>query len=229
MAYIVQSLIGNQGVQLGSEEFLRPMSFGSNWRRIRILCRAQVNTANVMAHDTGLRLGICQGVAGGVYTNTSNYIGGEINAEAGSYPWAMHASNNYQSEGGGGYCSGYTVQKLNGVLNRLPDGSGTGAMYVALASALNPLTHGVNITKNYYGSYTISTLGTASTQITSAYGNPYCFYRSLEDEQAYGFVTRVGTSDTYTSMSDFMDTVSVSWNHSCPTVEVTQLSVIRYA
>jgi len=229
MAYIAQSFIGNQGVQLGNEEFLRPMSFGSNWQRIRILCRAQVKTTSIMAADTGLRLGVCRGEAGGVYTNTSNYLGGEINASAGPFSWIMHASNNYQSEGGGGYNSGYTVQKLNGVLTRRIDGASTGGMYMAMASALNPLTHGVNITKNYYGSYTISTLGTASTQITSAYGNPYCFYRSLEDEQAYGFVTRVGTSDTYTSMSDFMDTVSVSWNHSCPTVEVTQLSVIRYA
>ncbi len=38
MADIVLTIVGDRGIRLGDEQFIRRMAMGSNWNRIRIGC-----------------------------------------------------------------------------------------------------------------------------------------------------------------------------------------------
>ena len=62
MAFIVQQFTGDNGVQLGNEEIIRPFTFGTNWSNIRLGIRMACNGVAALT-SVDFRMGICTGNA----------------------------------------------------------------------------------------------------------------------------------------------------------------------
>lgn len=60
MAYIVEQFVGDNGVQLGYEDMIRPFSFGTNWQKIRVGILCAIN-GSVTLPSIFPSLGICTG------------------------------------------------------------------------------------------------------------------------------------------------------------------------
>lgn len=74
MAFIKETFVGENALYLGSEEFIRPMSFGGQWRKIRIgllytIAIPQGLAAHTYFNSTGggiICVGVCQGLNSGL-------------------------------------------------------------------------------------------------------------------------------------------------------------------
>ena len=91
MAFIVESLAGDRRLQLGGEEFVRPMSFGGRWGRLRIGLRCMVNAATTITNG-GFVVGVCSGSTNTfVSSTTTDYIGMVIGSTGGYSNWGYTA------------------------------------------------------------------------------------------------------------------------------------------
>jgi hypothetical protein len=64
MASIVENIVGDKALQLGNEEFVRPLNFGNNWNYIRIIARVTIN-GSATINSPRFQFGVCDG-----WTNT---------------------------------------------------------------------------------------------------------------------------------------------------------------
>lgn len=226
MATIVENITGDKAIQLGNEELVRKLGYGTNWTKLKIGCRLCVNgTANVTTPR--FQMGLC---VGDQFTFASSsciqYVGTCTNETAtmtynGSDGFVYGESTNFPYVTKVGASASYSI--IGGASNMYypSGGSGrTGITYVILTkvSATSMSIEGCYLSATEY-------LLTPTT---------YDLLRIMDDEASTtaftnNFVTQFGPR-TISGMSNVvdLDTLSIYWSHSTPTVDVHDICVVRY-
>lgn len=231
MASIVQNILGDNALQLGNEEFVRKMQWGNNWNSLRIGARVTLNGA---ANLSGIRLqlGVCNGDTNTWSSATcAGYVAACCGAITNSGGTALgFDGTNYRYSGPGVNDSGYT-SKLGSTVSDAQGGSNGAYQYIAATGSGNkPSILMADIGRASASSYTVAWHVVNATQLAQ---NPrfYDLLRSMEDPglSGYGatFVTARG-ANTRTGMPSNMDTLSVYWNYATPTIEFSEICVIRF-
>ena len=235
MASIVENIIGDRALQLGSEEFVRKMAIGNNWNFLRIAARVQINGMATISAPR-LQLGLCDGDQATFASANCNYVGATLNVDNNTR-WRF-ASDAYSGGVPAITQGALAVKKIVNTTTEAILGVSIEG-YIAAASLGNPSLYFVDVFRVSASSYTVYFNRCIVSQVTNAAANltsTYAFLRCAEDELcsstfATNYITSYTTiiaSLTLTGMSANMDTVSIYWNKSTPTVEISDLSVIRF-
>ena len=231
MASIVENIIGNKALQLGGEEFVRKLSFGNDWRKLRIGIRLIVNgSANIPA-PRRLVMGLCDG-------DQFTYLSGSCLSFAGS-GWGLNNGGVWTYDGVNGryamYAGGsvhYVLAKVGAAITETSTGDNT-PHYVKTGISGTPHMLLVDITRASSSSYTVQGYAPDGTTILNL---PDVYNFMLTTESEY-YSTLVGIVDTYvdrmnsataTGLSSNLDTLSIYWSLASPTVEITDVCVLRY-
>ena len=227
MASIVENITGDKALQLGNEEFVRKMAIGNNWNYLRIGCRLIVNGTSDIANPRFF-LGLNNGDQNTFASSScAGWIGvGPSLSAAASwvytttvYRYGQTASTLYMR-----YAS-----KLNSTTVEATGGATT-SCYLATAGN-GPTIVYADIQRTSSSTYTVFW---RYADITKApLGSTfYDLLRCMEDETsanyATNFTTGTGGSGSITGMPSNFDTVSVYYNKSTPTIEISDLCVVRF-
>lgn len=247
MSFLVQRL-SDYRFNLGREEFIRPMLWGSNWNSLRIAALVQVNTASTFVNPFSfpqIALGVTTGNSGILVDTTVDVIGG--------CPAIASANFTYGSGSGAYYVGAATVgatsfQKIGSTFTTVTAGA-TAAYLGALQQAGNALVGRtpivVDIVKSTLATgvaspYTV-TLWTPSTNANLVDCPPATFFGGTSAAQVgvqsfnapYG-ITAALTSDgapaTLAVTGNMLhDSAFLMWNRTQPTLDVSAFVVIRFA
>ena len=219
MAFIAQPIVGDQRIQLGNEEFLRTFNFGNQWTNLRIAGRLTIND-----YQTAIFPGVMAiGVSNGNWTSYAkpvplmDWVGIQIGPYVSGWLYNAGATANF-SVPQGGSCP--LTRKVGAVVTTVTPGNNTGN-YVNSSKA-GPSGFLVTISRTTALSYTIVWWGGANattiSRITSLYN---------AESTTTGLLQGV-TAVSITGGS-YYDTLSIYWNNSTPTLEISDLTVVRLA
>ncbi len=209
MGYIVESIVGDRAIQLGNEDFARTMSMGTQWQKIRIgFLNSVWNTGGSITGRT-VALGVCQGVDHTYGDPSCTDFIGVI------WPGVAQGGGHYQS------ANYITVAQRTGVAETSAHDNNNPNMFLSAAPGSVRFPFIVDILKGpvnytlYYYAPGVSSLVDVSTSTFLSY---------MENES---FVTQPPISLAYSGAGLF-DSVCLSWHRSVPTVEVSDLCVVRF-
>lgn len=221
MAFVT-FILNEKRIQLGAETLVRPLSFGTNWRKLRIGFRCSLADTLADCNFTTLLVGVMQGGYGWpdptVPDALAPIIGGtNLNTAA---TWSR------LRDGSGNMCyrvisSTATVWKqLNTVKVSATNGSGNGFLPTTHTGLLGGVLANVeNLGTSFSTTSWASTVGniTRATLLTA-----------METETSpSGFTTQANTTIAYTGTAQF-NHAFVFWNHSTPSMDITDFCVTRY-
>lgn len=100
MAQLVQSFVGDTALRLQDEEYVRQMTFGTNWRQIRIAMRVSMpQGTGSLGNAPLLYAGLCQGTANGFKSSsTDEWLGMRVGS--GNWNYSGIAPAGYTINGG---------------------------------------------------------------------------------------------------------------------------------
>lgn len=229
MATIVENISGDKALQMGNEEFVRKLGYGTNWTKLRLGCRMWVNGVTDVVTPR-FQMGLC---VGDVNTFASSsciqYVGSTTNTTGNITYNAGLLSFFYQASGNSPYV---TKVGASATYNMFAGAGHSPGNYAAAGSGRTVIVV-TDITKASATSVTIR-VGYTSDADYANIPVTYHLLRTLDDE--------VGTSTftasyfdwlvlrTITGMSNVvdLDTVSIYWSHSTPTVEVHDIVAVRF-
>lgn len=237
MASIVETITGDKAVQLGiGEEFVRPLSFGNQWSKIRIGMRLAINgNANLGAGLQRLGFGLCNGNQL-TYKSSScvSWVGISWGINPGA-AWTYDAVNNWYAVYSGGSVS-YVTTKVGATVTDTSTGNNT-PHYISGTLRNAPSIIMTQIDRVSSSSYSVKGYMPGGVQVAST-PSFYDLMRCMEDEEmntiangGYGrtFVDHNLSSATATGVSSTLDTLSFFWERaSLPTIEVSDLCVLRF-
>jgi hypothetical protein len=228
MAWIVQQFTSDRGIQLGCEDLVRKLPWGTNWTKMRIGCRVATNGVNSIPDPNYApvpRMGIC--------TGSTAYIGNTTDAVwwqpianwsanlLGSNPYQYYhpngsAINNafFQKVGDN---VGYQVNKYSGgsmIWSANPTGWRTG-WFVDFVKSSSSVTN-----SSFYGPSNVQL-------VDCTRGN---FLASMEYETTPWNTTAISVNTQtlpYRNFSDW-DSVHLGWCRSSPTTVFFDLCVVRF-
>lgn len=231
MAQIVETIIGDRRIQLGNEEMIRQMSFGSKWSKLRIIVRFSINgTANITAPE--FVVGVCCGLTNGYKSSNTDFVFGlcipgfhssiqdNLNYNAGPPAW-------YQSSDSIGY--DVTWRTGNTTTKNHPTGVSS---FVASTANNPPACLAVDIVR--IGTvYSVPAWYCPNSQAQVQAGN-------TQKQQFIGADSETGspwsnmtqatlTSSNSVSDPHMCDCVTVFWSKASPTAEISDLQVVRFA
>lgn len=228
MATIVENISGNKALQLGGEEFVRKLTFGNAWNRIRIGIMCVLNGSANIAPPRRLVMGLCDGDQF-TYQSASclSFVG---------ISWGPNAGGNWTYDGVGGtygmYAAGsvsYVTSKINTTVTDTSTGNnatkylktgGSGTPHLLMVELIRSATPGTYSVRGYAPD------GTDILSIPSFYN----FMLSMEWEDTGNFTTyfeRLAAANA-TGMSTNLDTLSLYWSLASPTIEITDVCVLRF-
>lgn len=225
MADIVLTIVGDRGIRLGDEQFIRRMAMGSNWNRIRIGCTLVFDASgNVSA--AGFALGACNGLVN--YTDAgAEVVAAHIGNALFNSTYTYTAGPPKRLSGGSNPRSAIT--KVGGV-ETLAAGSATASVVSSdITGSRSAMFCDI---RKVGGNATISV--TNWLPVSAAVPN-WTRYKFLQDLQAdatptYTDATIEGTTSSIAYVgTGNLDCVFIRWNQASPTVEITNLTVVRYA
>jgi len=126
-----------RGMRLRNEEFIRPLSFGNNWSKLRIVLLVGVNDGLEIVNAI-FDVGVCSGATRGIGSNNPvNYVGSGVGGE----PGGRYVANRIQTSfvTGGWYSSAGTrhfIAQHGSVVDSYVSDSG-GTFYLGTTGALN--------------------------------------------------------------------------------------------
>jgi len=230
MASIVENITGNKALQLGNEEFVRKMTWGNNWNWLRIGCRASLNGSATLS-TIRLQLGVANGDTDTwSSSNCAGYVaaccGAITNTGGTTLTWD---GTNYRYSGPGVNDSGAT-SKLGSTVSDTQGGTNGTLRYIASsAGGSNPSILMADIVRVGGGTYTCYWRTVTSTQLAQL-PTFYDFLRCMEDNSLSSYAPTYigGASGMNRTTVDNLDTLSVYWNYSTPTIEIADLCVVRF-
>jgi hypothetical protein len=236
MAWIFDRYIYSRRFQIGREEFLRPLPFGTNWQTVRIGVRFSVNDSARSTYaggnwGYGMYLGVAQGAStsfladtvtdwiGGGYIGSTAQPSGQLAFNAGSpnyYLMNLGRPNALRKTG-----SSYTFTAESSVSIYIV-GSGENAGYG------NQLFCGcyVDIVKGSPYTITIyytNSAANAQTNLTEA-----AFLTNMESGGTPTLTAVAGAKTLAYTGAGLFDTLSIVCPRSWPSTEIGTLAVVRY-
>lgn len=227
MASIVENIVGDKALQLGNEEFVRKMAIGNNWNRLRIGCRLIVNgTADISAPRfyLGLNNGDQETFSS---SSCAGWIGSGTNPSIGNV-W-VYGTTTYRYGRIGTLPFMLFAKKLGSTTTETTAGTQTDS-YLATPGS-GPTIVYADFFRTSSSTYTV-TWRQADSGHAVLSTTFYDLLRCMEDETSGGYATNftdtTGTSTSITGMPSNFDTVSIYWNKSTPTIEISDLSIVRF-
>lgn len=228
MAYIVEQFVGDRGIQLGYEEFVRPLSFGTNWQKLRLGVHWAFNGSATLPIGIQPRLGFCVGNTG--------WFGSPVDAISG-VPWGggtpqltgTPPATYYQSSA----TTVLTQQNIAGSVTNVANSYN----YSGASASLYPTT----VRSAQFFTLTKGTSG--SSAITHQYGGTLTaqaavdvsrssFLAQMENEAAAVSGLTLGTNSATTLASGvytkLWDSIFINWSRAVPTVCIYEICVVRY-
>lgn len=235
MPFITSSL-NDQKLQLGQEEFVRPMWFGPAWRKIRIGMLGYLNidpvawgsqfTGVLVARHFDFYMGVCQGATGSFFAQncTEAWLmspyetgGGQALQRDGANLGTFAASLN----------PGKLVSRFGSKITTTTAGSTGifGTIYPQLGQYFVDFTLPGSSGGQITAVYSTSGFGTGQVAISRA-----TFLKNMEIEPIANMVNaaQMGSISTTYNGSFNLDCVNVAWGRSMPTWEITELCVTRF-
>ena len=229
MASIVETISGDRALQLGNEEFVRKMAIGNNWNKLRLGMRVLVNgTGDIVSPR--LQMGVCSGDTNTfASTNCTGYVGASLNPRnSGNMTYSAGVYNYGQAAA---VPPAISVKKLVNTVTEANFG-GTNDGYLPSATLGNTALCFVDIIRLTASSYTVAWQRCNTSAMASLATTFYTLLRAGEDEALTTTFSTTYTSTlaaiAVTGLPAVMDTLSIYWNKSTPTVEISDISVIRF-
>lgn len=229
MANIVENIIGDKALELGGEEFVRKLSFGSAWTKIRIGMRFILNGSANIAPPRRLVMGLCEG-------DQFTYLSGSCLSFAG-IGWGLNNGGSWTYDGANGryamYAGGsvsYVLAKVGASLTETSTVNSV-ARYIKTGISGTPHMMLVELTRASASSYTVRGYAPDSTDISTipAWLN---FMRSMAIEHweaaTLGVYVSQGNNATASGLTSNLDTLSIYWSLASPTIEISDLCVLRF-
>jgi len=223
MAFITKYAVTDGRLQLGAEELLWTMPFGTNWQKVRIAFRCVAFDTGIQGNltDSTLAVGVCQGLVGFQNPATVDWLGVVAGSRVGTL-WNRTAGPPI-----------YFTPPDNGAITHTKQGavttrvSQTGASTATLMADTRflPGMHFLDVTKgspNYAVQYYTSS--NASTANRSA------FITSMETETSPGGVTALNSTTAVPyAGSGLFSALSIFWSKSVPCLEIADVVLIRFS
>lgn len=228
MATIVENILGNKALQIGGEEFVRKLSFGNAWNRLRLGIMCVLNGSANIAPPRRLVMGLCNGDQL-TYQSAScvGFVGISWGPNAGG-SWSYDGINGYYNMYAGGSVS-YVTTKVNTTVTDTSTSNNVGHCIKSGGSGQPHLLFVEFIRSATPGTYSVRGYAPDATQILSI-PSFYLFMRHMEWEETGNSTTyfdRLGAANA-TGMTTTLDTVSIYWSLASPTFEITDVCVLRF-
>lgn len=232
MAFIVEQLVGDRGIQIGNEEIIRPFSFGTNWNKIRVGMLFAVNGFSSFPTGVFPIIGICTGNDAMNSPNCVDAVFHRYTYPLGQFLYSGTPPANYY--GMSGTSSNLAFQRVGSTNTQF--GAGISWWSQFSANPTNQRTgYMFTITKGAVGSATIQydviyhvSGGTAgATDVSRG-----TFLLGMETEagavapMTYSSVTNPSLPLRF--VKDW-DSMFINWNRATPTMCVYCMSVVRFA
>ncbi len=238
MAWIFDRFVNSRRFQMGREELLRPLPFGTDWTRLRIGIRYSVNDSARSAYVTAGNYGYCtylgiqQGTGSFLNSTVADWIGG---GNIGSNALPNGQLNSYNAGSPGYYTmaqgrpnavwktgSSYTFASESSVtvyITGSGENAGFGNQYFC-GSYVDIIKGSPNYTFNIYY---CDTIANAQTNVTEA-----AFLANMELGGTPTNTTgAAGKTIAYTG-SGLFDTLSIIVTRCWPSTEIGSIAVVRY-
>lgn len=236
MAYIVQTLSANR-LQIGHEEMLRPLVFGSQWNAVRIAALVQVDTAASFLNSNSLpplALGIATGASGIWNDGTTDVIAASPSINF-SHNWTWGTgSGNYYVQCSSGGMTGF--QKIGSAFTTATSGSSVCFMG-ALPNFGTPSNYRTIVAADFIkgtpqtGSATPYSVifWAPNSAATAADASLTNFFDRVQQMNAITNCVALGTATLTPSGSMAHDYALLAWNRSSPAFDVCAWAAIRFA
>lgn len=224
MAAIVE-VNGERRLQMGAEEFVRSFNFGARWTKIRI---GMTLGFNGIANCSGnFQLGVCSGTDGLLAPTSGSYYGFQPTvAWQAAQTWTYTSGLYFNNASSNGYWivkRGSTFTDTNAV--------GTGYYQGWAPYALSWFS--IVLTRTSWNVINGKSSHASNTAQISQPLTDWYFYKNMENEGTAGLWGSADDSHNRTepanALLDPLDNVSFSWNRSCPTLEIGNIGVVRFA
>lgn len=226
MATIVETVIGDRRVQLGAESFARKMIWGGDWVKLRLIFRISSSDSGADVTNAGLVVGFSSGATNGYESGSLTafigcYMGGGYLQPYDSVAWGRGTYNTILGYG----LAGMRTLSKSGSTVTLGGSNASNAAHVPVSSTGSVGALWLDITRQsgafymYAGGWNLS----SGTNVTMGIFNLGC-----EDagDQIWSGVWGSGTLNY--AGSDIFDSVMIRWNKSNPTIEISNLRVMRF-
>lgn len=233
MAYITEQFVGDRSVQLGCEDFVRPMPWGTNWTKIRIGIRLATNGYATIGGWSGCapfpRIGVCTGSqATWAGTSTDCMVWTALTWN-GTGNYSGSAPNNYYFFTGGS-TNVAMFQKVGSAFNYLASYWSASVCWSANPTALRSCWF-LDIYKpsNAFNNITATVYLPNSTQVLVDCTRSN-YLAMLENETAPANLTGTGGANygTMSRTNKDWDSVFVAGMRAVPTTEFFDISLVRF-
>jgi hypothetical protein len=230
MASIVENISGDKALQLGGEEFVRPLSCGNDWNKIRIGMRLAINgTSNLPAGAQRLAVGLCSGNQFTYQSSSCVSWAGISWGINGGGAWTYDGVNNWYGLYAGGSVS-YVTAKVGATVTDTSTGNNS-TRYISGTARSAPSIIMTELVRTSASSYTVRGLIADGGDIAQQ-PRFYDLVRSMEDEVVTGgyadtFVNILGTA-LASGLGSSLDTLSIYWNKLTPTIEINDICILRF-
>lgn len=229
MAFIVEEFIGDRGIQLGVEELTRPMSFGTDWQKLRLGVHWAFNGSVTLAAGIQPRVGFCIG-NNGWNNNPTDAIG--ATAWNSFTPTLSGVAPNLY------YNSATTVlttqQNIGGTVTNVANNYAFLNPSASAAPTINRSAWFFTLTKGTSGSASINHQysGTLGSQAAADISRS-SFLAQMESESVAisGITLNANSATTLQSgvYTKLWDSIFINWNRAVPTVCIYEICVTRFA
>lgn len=223
MAFIVETIAADRRIQLATEEFVRPMGIGSSWGKIRIGLRLALNGVSTLSTQ-GFNVGICQGANGFMSTSTVDYMGVQFSSalplSSSGLTFNVGPPAYYQAA-----TSSFITIKKVGMVNTTAN-AGALSLFWAAAPTTNHSQLFLDITKGT--TYTLTAWGPGSAAAGQTDVSASSFLLNMENEAAPATTTTAALGALAYSGNALFDSISIFWNRSVPTIEISDIAVCRF-
>lgn len=232
MAAIVETTYFDKKIQLGNEEVGRALNFGVNWTKLRIAVRLCINgKANIgtgsFADPPQLVAGVSQGTAAMFRSQTTtDFFGGVVMTAAftsGVYTFTQDTPPYYSTGVGIN-----AIRRQTASNSTSSNGATAGLIVNGTAGGSNRSMLLWDITKGS-ASYSCQIWGPSSATNAKTDLSKNAFTAAFSNEATPTNMTSLGTASVSFTPTGLYDSVCLSWNRWAPTVEISDLTVIRFA
>lgn len=237
MPFITQTLLNDNRLQIGREEFVRPHAWGGQWRKLRIGLHWAMNatpgieqaTSGVgvfaSANFTYFFLGLCQGSTGYSSPSTPDALVASPFTQGGvrsSFTNNFSAPYNYYSVF---FNPGRFIWKQGTVENSITAGSLQ--VFGACTPARQQLFLDIAFVNTNTVSWNIWGPGSSAHAITDI--SRFAFLQAMEMDTGMPNVSQWTSNALQNYAGNFsLDSVCLYWERSIPTFEISEIAVTRF-